>query len=131
MDLNFFKPKENTGTYKVTVHKTGKLGFSKAASDLLDVEEKKYCKIGKNPNDEGNDVLFIIMAKEKDEYTYSISKAGDYYYIKANQLLMDLEIDYKNEEVTTIYDIEKKKIDGQEVFKLNKRVLEKRKKPSS
>ena len=127
MDLNFFKPKESTGTYKVTVHKTGKLGFSKAASDLLQIEKNKFCKIGQNSDDEGNDTLFMIMCKEKDEYTYNISKAGDYYYIKASQLLMDLEIDYKNEEVTTIYDIEKKKIDGQEIFKLNKRVLEKRK----
>lgn len=127
MALKFFKPKENSGVNKVTVHKTGKLGFSKGASDLLEIQKYKFCKIGQIEDAEGNDVLFMVMCKEKEEYTYNISKAGDYYYIKASQLLNDLEIDYKNEETTTIYDIEKNNIDGQELFKLKKRVLEKRK----
>ena len=127
MELNFFKPKESTGTYKLTVHKTGKLGFSKAASDLLDLKRNKYCKIGEGKGEDGSASLFMVISKEKDEFTYSISKAGDYYYLKANQLLTDLGVDYKDNDVTIIYDLEKKKIEGNTLYKLNKRIIEKRK----
>ena len=131
MNLDFFKPKETTGAYKVTVHKTGKLGFSKSASHLLNLKDNKYCKIGRNLEENESHTLYMVVCESKDDYTYNISKAGNYYYIKANQLLTDLNIDYKNEEITVIFDIEKKVIEDSEVFKLIKRIIDKRKKPSS
>lgn len=127
MNIEFFKPKETNSACKVTVHKTGKLGFSKSASDILDLKNNKYCKIGKDSNSEGADILFMLVSTEKDEFSYKISKAGEYYYLKAKQLLLDLEIDYKNDETTTIYDIEKSKINDIAFFKLMRRIIYKRK----
>lgn len=131
MELEFFKPKEGAGSNKITIHKTGKLGFSKGASDLMNIENNRYCKIAKSPDIQGNEELFMLICEEKDDYTYGISKAGDYFYVKAKQLLSELGINYRNADETIIYDIEKKNINGEVVFRLVKRVLHKRKKPSS
>jgi|18_taG_2_1085343.scaffolds.fasta_scaffold01200_5 hypothetical protein len=125
--IDFFKPKESDRNAKVTVHKTGKLGFSKSAADILDLANKRYCKVGKDANGEGNKVLYMVVQPQKDEYSYKVSKAGDYYYLKAKQLLIDLEIDYKDDDTTVIYDIIALNLEGKEYFKLNKRVIEKRK----
>ena len=45
IDLNFIKPKETYGSVKLTVHKTGKLGFSKNAIELLEIEKQnlRFC----------------------------------------------------------------------------------------
>lgn len=131
MELEFFKPKENLGSNKITVHKSGKLGFSKGAAKLMGIEDNRFCKIAKSPNAEGNEELFMLTCKEKDDYTYGISKAGDYFYVKAKQLLGEIDVDYRNTNKTIIYDVEKKNINGDVVFRLVKRVLYKRKKPSS
>ena len=45
IDLEFYSPKDNFGTVKATVHKTGKLGFSSGAAKMLELEKK------------GNDIL--------------------------------------------------------------------------
>ena len=127
VEIDFFKPKESDRNAKVTVHKTGKLGFSKSASDIMDLANKRYCKIGKDVNGEGNKVLYMAVQTNKDEYSYKVSKAGDYFYLKAKQLLIDLGIDYKDDDSTVIYDIVPVNLDEKEYYKLTKRVIEKRK----
>lgn len=42
MELNFIKPKETVTIAKITIHKTGKMGFSKGAIDLLNIESNGY-----------------------------------------------------------------------------------------
>jgi hypothetical protein len=127
VEIDFFKPKESDRNAKLTVHKTGKLGFSKSASDIMDLANKRYCKIGKDTNGEGNKVLYMVVQTNKDEYSYKVSKAGDYFYLKAKQLLMDLGIDYKDDDSTVIYDIVPVNLEEKEYYKLTKRVIEKRK----
>ncbi|HAP95670.1 MAG TPA: hypothetical protein DCP54_07980 [Chryseobacterium sp.] len=118
MKLNIIKPKEPTALAKMTVHKTGKLGLSKGAMELLDVETNKFAKFGYN--EEGD--FFMVMCIEPDEETFNVAKAGAYYYITAKTLLEDLEIDYKSEN-TTIFDIVR--TDEREIYKLIKRVIKK------
>ncbi len=127
MNIVFFKPKKENESIKVTIQKTGKLGFSKGASKLLDLENNKYCKIGRLDKDIGNDILYMGVSKGEDEHAYKISKAGNYYYIKARLLLEELGIDYKNKSLTVIYDISEEKIENLIYFKLIKRVIEKTK----
>lgn len=127
IEIDFFRPKESDRNAKVTVHKTGKLGFSKSASDLMGLANRRYCKIGKDSNGDGNKVLYMVIQANKDEYSYKVSKAGDYFYLKAKQLLIDLDIDYKDNDSTVIYDITHIKVDDKEYYKLTKRVIEKRK----
>lgn len=125
--LNFFKPKESERNAKVTVHKTGKLGFSKSASDIMDLTNNRYCKIGLNTETEEDENLYMVIQKTKDEYTHKVSKAGDYYYLKAKQLLTELGIDYKDDDTTVIFDIIPLEVDETKYYRLRKRIIEKRK----
>lgn len=118
MDLRIIKPKEPNAIAKITVHKTGKLGFSKGAMEMLKLDENKYTKFGFDAFDN----FYIIMHKESDEETFNVSKAGDYYYVNAKTLLEDLQVDYKSDD-TTIYDV--RKTEEENVYKLQKRVIKK------
>ncbi|AQW89707.1 hypothetical protein [Elizabethkingia anophelis] len=118
MELKFIKPKENASIAKITVHKTGKLGFSRGAAELLKITENKFCKFGISEQNE----LFIVMCKENDGETFGIAKAGDYYYVTAKSLLNDLDIDYKTKD-TIIFDVIDIKDD--KIFKLIQRIIKK------
>ena len=119
MDLKFIKPKENNSVAKITVQKSGRLGFSKGAEELLNIEESKFCKFGFDENED----FFIVMFKEKDSETFSIAKAGEYYYLQAKNLLTDINIDYTSKN-TTIFDLQKSELPN--AFKMKKRVIEKK-----
>ncbi len=118
MELNFIKPKESNSIAKITVQKSGRLGFSKGAMEMLDIENNLYCKFGFNDVEE----LFIVMFSSGDSETFNIAKAGDYYYLQAKTLLADLGIDYKSKD-TVIFDIQKSEKNN--VFKMMKRVISK------
>ena len=118
MELNFIKPKETATIAKITIHKTGKMGFSKGAIDLLNIESNGYAKFGFNEERE----LFIVMTTKQDENTYNISKAGQYYYILAKSLLREIDVDYTSAD-TIIFDILETQNEG--VYKLEKRVIKK------
>lgn len=118
MQLKIIKPKEPNAIAKITVHKTGKLGFSKGADEMLELKENKFAKFGHDENED----FFIVMFKESDEETFNVAKAGDYYYITAKSLLDDLGIDYKSDN-TTIFDIRKTELKN--MYKLVKRIIEK------
>lgn len=126
LDFEFIKPKENKGSLKLTVQKTGKLGFSKYAINSLKLQNNRYCKFARDKESNG---LYFLLSEEKDEYTYDISKAGEYYYIKAKSFLEEINIDYTNDNITIIFDMSR--VEEQEnVYELTKRVINK-KKPSS
>lgn len=77
-----------------------------------------YAKFG---NDEkGN--LFLVTSNMEDEYSFKISKAGEYYYINAKNLLRDMDIDFKSKN-TFIFDLFE--TEQENVFKMNKRVIKK------
>ncbi|WES96545.1 hypothetical protein P2W68_17065 [Chryseobacterium arthrosphaerae] len=118
MELRFLKPKENASIAKITVHKTGKLGFSRGAAEMLNITDNKFCKFG--VNDEGE--LFIVMCKENDGESFSIAKAGEYYYVTAKSLLADLDIDYRTKN-TIIFDVVDIKEDN--IYKMIQRIIKK------
>lgn len=126
--FEFIEPKENEKIAKLTVHKSGKLGLSKGAMDLLDTENNKYCKFAYNNaygNKEDKD-LYMFLYKENDGASFSISKAGEYYYIKAKSLLIDLDIEYEDTSKTIIYDIYPMEYEGETIYKLKKRIIKKK-----
>lgn len=126
--FEFIEPKENEKIAKLTVHKSGKLGLSKGAMDLLDTENYKYCKFAYNnteSNKEDKD-LYMFLFKGNDGTSFSISKAGDYYYIKAKSLLIHLNIEYEDISKTTIFDIYPMEYEGQTIYKLKKRIIKKK-----
>ena len=118
MELKFFNPSENTSPAKVTVHRSGKMGFSKGAAELLQIDEMKHCKFGVNNENK----LFIVMFTEGVDGTFNIAKAGDYYYVTARSLLNDMGIDYKSKD-TVIFDLVK--TEQNNIFRMDKRVIKK------
>ena len=82
----------------------------------MDLTNNRYCKIGLNTETEEDENLYMVIQKTKDEYTHKVSKAGDYYYLKAKQLLTELGIDgletnyssYNSETTSNLSNIAKK-----------------------
>lgn len=126
MDINsieFFESEDGMGPAKATVHKSGKLGFSRAANKLIDFETNKFFKIGRKKPDvaDKTDVLYLIPAAEKDEFTFTVIKAGGYYSLKTKRLLNQLGIDYRNEDESVIFDIDEVRDKERKYFKLTSR----------
>ena len=126
IELKFFKPKDIEGSVKITVHKSGKLGFSKGAINLLKLNINKHCKFATNKVYENKDEIYLLVNNSEDEFSFKISKAGEYYYIKAKSFLSDLNIDYSDETQTIIFDIKEIDYQDQKIYKLNKRIVKKR-----
>jgi hypothetical protein len=48
MEINFWKPTTSAGVIKATIHQSGKLGFSQAAIDKLELTQNTYLMVGTN-----------------------------------------------------------------------------------
>lgn len=118
MELRIIKPKESNAPAKITVHKTGKLGFSRGAMEMLRLEECRYAKFGYDESEN----LCIVMTAEADEETFAVAKAGQYYYINARTLLQELGVDY-TAPATTIFDI--RRTGEPHIYRLAQRILKK------
>lgn len=123
MGLKFFIPKK-AATIKCTVHKNGKLGFSKAAMEELNIGVGKYIKIGTMEDDKMDDRLYMVIVENDDGEGFKINKAGKYYYLNTKQLFDDLEADYKTTKI--IYDIQKIEYEGESIYRLNRRELDRK-----
>lgn len=119
IDLEFFDSASSLGVVKATVHKTAKLGFSSGASKFMKLDEISYFNVGLNRANPEDESLYLVETKEQTGKSFKTVKAGDYYYIFIKNILMELRIDYKNENV--IYDIEEVKNGELKVYKLTRR----------
>lgn len=120
MELNFFNAEEIQGNAKCTIHKSGKLGFSMDAINMIGIDENKSIGIaaGEDYDDTGN--LYIKVFEGDKRGAFSVSKAGEYYYLNTKNLFNKLDIDYKREKV--IYDVTEYEINGEQYYKLIRRV---------
>lgn len=119
IELDFFESADNFGVIKATVHKTGKLGFSKGASKFLKLEEIEFFQIGMNKADEEDRSLYFVPVNEESESSFKVSKAGEYYYINVKNILTKLGIDYKKE--SAIFDIVEIEDNNKKLYKLTRR----------
>lgn len=92
---------------KATVQRTGKLGFSMEAAELLGLKEcKRETESGNKRivlQEIGNHDWLAVIVNGGDERGFKIQKGGDYYYLNMRQYFKALGIDYLNNRV--IYDI--------------------------
>lgn len=119
IDLEFFDSASSLGVIKATVHKTGKLGFSSGASKFMKLDRVKFFNVGLNKADDNDKNLYLVSANHETGKSFKLVKAGDYYYIFIKNILSELRIDYKNENV--IYDIEEIKQEENSFYKLTRR----------
>jgi hypothetical protein len=120
MEIKFFDSDDKYGVIKATIHKTGKLGFSSGAIKKLDIQNNRLFKIGRNSADPDDNCLYLVAVSDEDEQTYRATKAGDYYYIRINNILSEIGIDYKKE-APIIFDIQEVNESGQLYYKLIRR----------
>ena len=129
MKLKFFTPQAVEKNVKATVHKTGKLGFTKQAATKLNLSTGLFLKIAANEEDENDTNLYAILSKTADNEGFKISKAGGYFFSNIKEVLDSIELDYKKR--TYIYDITEKEIEGVSMYVLNRRSIDKKEKASN
>jgi len=125
MRIRYIKPKTVTGKFKCTIHQNGKLGFSRNAINKMGIDNNKHVKLGLNEEDVNDNNIYMLIQDYKDEETFKINKAGNYYYLNTKYLFDDFKLDYVRKKI--IYDIQEIVINDEKVFKLVKRELSRRK----
>src|SRR6185312_14806322 len=114
MKLNFISPTSLDKNLKATVHKSGKMGFTIEAANKMKLSPDKSLSIATNGDDETDKNLYIVVNDNRDSNSFSVLKAGDYYYVTTKELFKKLDIDYENNSVS--FEISFKVIDSMEVF---------------
>ncbi|MDP2362771.1 MAG: hypothetical protein Q8M94_03265 [Ignavibacteria bacterium] len=125
MKLQKIKPPDNSGILKVTIHASGKLGFSIGAIRAMKIIGNEFIQIAINSEDETDQNLYAFITKEADENTLKINKAGNYYYVNTKALFDKLEIDYRKKKI--IFDIVEIEYEGGNIFKLIRREKDRKK----
>ena len=121
LKLYIQKASELEKNIKVTAHSSGKLGFSESAAKKLDLANKKSLIIATNEDEEDGD-LYMWPSQGETEEAFKVCRAGEYYYLNTKLLLEKLKIDYTNKDMITIFDIIDFKYEGNNIYKLLKRV---------
>ena len=125
MKLKYWKP-TTTGIVKATIHKSGKLGFSRSAISRLKLNQDTYAKLAINESDSKDTNLYLLIVKEIDGETLKVNKAGEYYYLNTKDFFNEWGIDFRKKRI--IYDIVDIEYEGNKIFKLIKREKERTKK---
>lgn len=120
MDLKFFDADEIQGNAKCTVHKSGKLGFSMDAIEMMNLNEDKSISIAKGEDYEENGNLYFKVHDTVVKGAFSVSKAGEYYYLNTKNLFNRLELNYQKDKI--IYDVVEVEIEDETFFKLIRRM---------
>lgn len=106
---------------KLTVHRSGRAGFSLFAAKEMDLAKGEKLLFASSQDD------IFVKKTSSDERGYELRFSGSYYSIDMRPLLEQLNINYADENVTTIFDISKHgedDTDGEVIWKLTKRLLE-------
>lgn len=125
MKIKFYQPITSSGRIKCTIHKNGKLGFSRMAIEQLGISQNKYIKLGFNDEDKNDNNLYILIQNYGDNDTYKIIKAGNYFYVNTQALFDKLNFDYEGKKI--IFDIQEMENNDIKLYKLNKREISRKK----
>ena len=126
MEINFWKPTISTGVVKATIHQSGKLGFSQAAIDKLQLSKDSYVMIGTNKTQKDDKAIYIKLSEESHELALKVNKAGQYYYLNTKDFFNENNIDFVKKKI--IYDIIDISEDNEQLFKLIPREKERKRK---
>ncbi|WP_288428958.1 hypothetical protein [uncultured Spirosoma sp.] len=121
----FFNARDIQDTPKVTVHRTGRMGFSRSAEKKLMLSTDKSVLIGLLDEPGNGQVLVLKMADTKQPEAFAVNKSGPYYYANTRNLFDLLGENYEDSKL--IYDLIPDTADGQPIFKLKRRSIERKK----
>lgn len=119
MKIKIYNPKELNRKYRLSVHRTGKIGFPIDAADKLKLVDNKSVDFGSNEEDANDTNLYMIVHKDRETGGFKVNKNGDYYSINIKILLDNLQLDYTSGKVW--FEMEEKMIGDDKVYKLEKK----------
>lgn len=115
----------NAGDYtkklKATIHRTGKLGFTKETADELKLSENLFVRFA-NDSDDRN-IVYLAIIHQEIPGCFKLLKSSDYYSVSTGKMFKELGFDYSRR--TVMFDVEREisgdEIMGGECYKLSKR----------
>lgn len=128
--ISIIKTSDFNVKLKVTIHSSGRLGFTADTADKLHLSNGGYVKFAKD--DENENELFMIFVTEEDDDTFKVTRSGNYYYLPTTAMFQSFGYDYKKYNI--MFDMVRMsdydEIVKGKVYKLNKRVLMRKAKQS-
>lgn len=97
MALTLLSAKNFTFTLKVTIQRTGKLGFSAPTAEALGIDSDTYAKF--YMDDENKQSPVVVFSKNKDEDSFKANKSGEYYSLSTSILFESLGFDFKKQSI--------------------------------
>lgn len=126
MEINFWKPTTSVGVIKATIHKSGKLGFSQAAIDKLELNQDIYLMVGTSKENKKDNSIYLAISTESNEMAIKVNKAGNYYYLNTKDFFNEIGVDFKNKSI--IYDIVDISSESGKLYKLIPREKDRKRK---
>jgi len=110
---------------KATIQKSGKLGFSSAAAELMQLQPSRSLLV--SDCQDGN-LAMVVLPDASDMRAFPVRKSAAYYTVDLKMFFDQRGVDYHQDEYTIIYDIvllPEKYLD-RPVYKLTKRLKKRR-----
>lgn len=126
INLKQIAAEEDRGVVKATIQKSGRLGFSLAAIQELNLDVEKSISLFINEDEVSDTCLYLKVNDNKEENSFTIKKAGIYYFLNTKFFFNRIGVDFNNKSITIIYDIIDFNIGEELYYKLIKREKKKR-----
>lgn len=94
MAIKFYSAKSFGRVLKVTIQKSGKLGFSGDTAKTMDLDTNTSFLIGKD--DSINADLIMVKIKEPNPDAFQVKKSGQYFFLDTTALFDLLRYNYKS-----------------------------------
>ena len=131
MALTLLSAKNFAFTLKVTIQRSGKLGFSAPTAEALGIDTNTYAKF--YMDDENPMSPVVVFSKNKDDDSFKANKSGDYYSLSTSILFESLGFDFKKQNI--ICDLKREEdadaIVGGEAYRLVSRAPKSRRKATA
>jgi hypothetical protein len=131
MALTLLSAKDFAFTLKVTIQRTGKLGFSAPTAEVLGIDGNTYAKF--YMDDENPMSPVVVFSKNKDDDSFKANKSGYYYSLSTTILFDSLGFDFKKQNI--ICDLNREEeadaIVGGEAYRLVSRAPKSRRKTTT
>ena len=131
MALTLLSAKNFAFTLKVTIQRSGKLGFSAPTAEALGIDTNTYAKF--YMDDENPMSPVVVFSKNKDDDSFKANKSGDYYSLSTTILFESLGFDFKKQNI--ICDLKREEdadaIVGGEAYRLVSRAPKSRRKTTA
>lgn len=122
MKLEFHKAEKREGVIKATIHRSGRLGFSKEAEKYLKLNEAKCISIASDSEDDIIMDIYLKIHGEEINGAFTLKKAGDYYFLDTKNLFNKLNIDFRDSKRAIIFDIIYFRHEDEMIYKLRRRL---------